>query len=92
MNLKSLINPNRLILLGLVLGILSGLWDQSHVNQTASAISEIFINLLKLVSAPIIFLSILSTVSGMNCITEFKNISKRGIYNWCFKPRYEFYK
>lgn len=63
------------ILSALVLGVLTGLWDQPILNQAANIVSQIFINLLKLVSTPIIFLSILATVSGMNNAKEFKSIS-----------------
>lgn len=76
-------NANIGILLGLVIGILTGLLDISSLNQTADAISQIFINLLKLVSTPVIFLSILSTVSGMNNVKEFKSLGKKLIKYTC---------
>lgn len=72
-NLK--FSSNVCIVFALLLGILTGLWDQPFLNQAANIISQVFINLLKLVSTPIIFLSILATVSGMNNVKEFKNIS-----------------
>ncbi len=76
-------NSNIAILLGLFLGVLTGFLDYPLLNQSADVISKIFINLLKLVSAPIIFLSILATVSGMNNIKEFKHISKKLIKYTC---------
>lgn len=81
--LKFKINSNIAILLGLTLGIFSGYLDYPLLNQSADVTSKIFINLLKLVSAPIIFLSILATVSGMNNIKEFKHISKKLIKYTC---------
>lgn len=45
----------------------------------ADVISEIFINLLKLVSLPIIFLSIVSTASGMDSVSEIKSLGRRVI-------------
>lgn len=80
---KLKLNSNLTILLGLFLGALTGFLDYPFLNQSAEVISQIFINLLKLVSAPIIFLSILATVSGMNNIKEFKHISKKLIKYTC---------
>ncbi len=77
MRLKLALNQNLKIIIGLVLGILVGYWDNNVFNQIASLISQIFMNLFKLISAPIIFLSIFSTTLGMNNIEEFKNIGKK---------------
>jgi Na+/H+-dicarboxylate symporter len=49
------------------------------IDQAADVVSEIFINLLKLVSLPIIFLSIVSTASGMDSVKEVKSLGKRVI-------------
>lgn len=81
--LKFRFNSNIAILLGLFLGLLTGFLDFPFLNQSAETVSKIFINLLKLVSAPIIFLSILATVSGMNNIKEFKHVSKKLIKYTC---------
>lgn len=70
-------NSNIAILSGILLGILTGYSDVPVLNQTADIISQIFINLLKLISGPIIFLAILSTVSGMKDAGEFKYIGKK---------------
>lgn len=83
MRLKRIYNANIGILLGLGLGIATGLFDAPSLNQTADAVSQVFINLLKLVSTPIIFLSILSTVSGMNNVKEFKSLGRKLIKYTC---------
>lgn len=70
-------NPNFRLIIALFLGTLCGYWDNSFCNQAATTISQIFINLLKLISAPIIFLSIFSVVSGMLNVEEFKTISRK---------------
>ena len=54
-----------MIAAGTVLGIGAGLLDSDSVNAAATVTGEIFIRLLKLASTPIIFLSVLSTLSGM---------------------------
>lgn len=60
-------------------GLCSGFFDVSFLSSSAETISEIFINLLKLVSLPIIFLSILSTASGMESVEEIKHLGKKVI-------------
>ncbi len=75
--INSILNSNVGIIVALFLGILTGYCDNVFFNQVALTISQIFINLLKLISAPIIFLSIFSAVSGMINIEEFKSIGKK---------------
>lgn len=75
--MKFKFNTNVLILLALFIGIVSGILDNSALNQAADIFSQLFINLLKLVSTPIIFLSIFSTVAGMKSAKEFKFIGKK---------------
>lgn len=68
--------PNVRIALATVLGLIAGYVNLPAVDAVATGISEVFINLLKLVSLPIIFLSILSTASGMDSIGEIKSLGK----------------
>ncbi|MEC7839397.1 MAG: dicarboxylate/amino acid:cation symporter [Chlamydiota bacterium] len=69
---------NRVLLpLSVILGVAVGYLNLSFFNTTAQVASDIFINLLKLVSLPIIFLSIVSTASGMENMQEVKNLGKR---------------
>ncbi len=79
MTLRSLLTPNRRIALAAVLGVVAGSLSLPAVDSIANSISEVFINLLKLVSLPIIFLSIVSTASGMESVSEIKSIGKRVI-------------
>ena len=66
-------------LVAICCGLLAGYLNIGFLNSTASVLSAIFMNLLKLVSLPIIFLSILSTASGMESIDEIKHLGKRVI-------------
>jgi len=69
---------NKVLLpLSVILGITVGYLNLSFFNTTAEVASDIFINLLKLVSLPIIFLSIVSTASGMENMQEVKDLGKR---------------
>lgn len=77
MKLKSVLTLNMGIIFAILLGILTGHADIPVLNKIATIISQLFINLLKLVSTPIIFLSILSTISGMDSAHDFKFIGKK---------------
>lgn len=59
------------------LGLLAGYLHSPAIFALASLTSEIFINFLKLVSLPIIFLSIVSNASGMESIAEVKLLGKK---------------
>ncbi|CCB86948.1 MULTISPECIES: dicarboxylate/amino acid:cation symporter [Parachlamydia] len=58
-------NANIGFAIAVLAGLLAGYMNLPWIDQGASIVSEIFINLLKLVSLPIIFLSIVATASGM---------------------------
>lgn len=77
MRLKSLFRPGILFSLAVVLGLGFGLTEIKAVHSFAHVISEIFIRLLKLVSLPIIFLSLVSTATGMEDYKEFKFMGGR---------------
>lgn len=77
--LGKIFSQNRRIGLATLLGLIAGYLNFPAIDVTAEAISEVFINLLKLVSLPIIFLSIVSTASGMDSVSEIKSIGKRVI-------------
>jgi Na+/H+-dicarboxylate symporter len=74
MDIRRVFNANTYFALATLLGILGGAFDSTFIFGAAGVVSEIFINLLKLVSLPIIFLSIVSTASGMESINEVKNL------------------
>ncbi len=63
--------------IAVVLGVITGYLKIPFLLSGAQISADIFINLMKLVSLPIIFLSIISTAAGMNDITEVKNLGKK---------------
>lgn len=77
--IKKKINSNLFYALAIVAGVLAGYTNIPILFTTAETISQIFINLLKLVSLPIIFLSIVSTASGMESLHEIKILGKKVI-------------
>lgn len=68
---------NFIFFLAVLLGITCGVLDIGLINTAAYAISEVFIRILKMVSLPIIFLSLLSTASGMEDLQQFKLMGLR---------------
>lgn len=63
--------------LGVILGLLTGYFQFQPLMTAATILSSLFITLFKLVSLPIIFLSIVSTASGMKNIEEIKFLGLR---------------
>ena len=59
------------------LGLLSGIFANPLSFEVASFVSDLFMNLLKLISLPIIFLSIVSVASSMNNSGEITFIGKK---------------
>ena len=79
MKMGALFTSNRRIALAVLAGLLAGYFSLPAIDAFAEVTAQIFINLLKLVSLPIIFLSIVSTASGMESLHEIKSIGKRVI-------------
>ncbi|PJD98243.1 MAG: dicarboxylate/amino acid:cation symporter [Parachlamydia sp.] len=61
---------NLLFAIAFIGGLAGGYLNLPWLDQIASIVSQIFINLLKLVSLPIIFLSIVATASGMKSASD----------------------
>lgn len=72
-------NPNIVLALAVILGLVAGYWPNSLTMSSASVISDIFINLLRLVSLPIIFLSIVATATGMGSLREIRSLGGRTV-------------
>ncbi len=66
-----------LLLVALVAGVLSGLYPLPVITTTADTIVTIFVSLLKLISLPIIFLAIVSTVTQLENHQEIKVLGGR---------------
>ncbi len=70
-------SSNLLILAGVLLGLASGATGNHFLFQCAEVIGELFMNLLKLISLPIIFLGITATVTSMRNWDELQNLGRR---------------
>lgn len=68
---------NRYMAMAVILGVCCGLLQTPFLLEAASVISGCFIRLLKLVSLPIIFFSIVSTACGMASVEEIKKLGRR---------------
>lgn len=67
-------SPQSLILLGLLAGIVTGFYGEPILLDSAQRLSEIYVKFLKLVSTPLIFLSICSTLSSIKGVGEIKKL------------------
>lgn len=68
---------NLLVFGAMALGALTGWGDIGFFNETAKIVSDLFLRLLKLISLPIIFLAIASTISGMTDFNEMKRMGRK---------------
>lgn len=74
---NKLFTANAAIFLAVLLAMFTGYLNNEALYSVATFISDIFLSLLRLVSVPIIFLSIVSTISGMENMNEVKNLGKK---------------
>ncbi len=83
MNLRILRSQGSIMLLSTLAGIISGLYIYqaypyaSIVQNSAQLIAKIFIDLMQLISLPVIFLSIVATISNMESFEEMKKLGKK---------------
>jgi Na+/H+-dicarboxylate symporter len=61
------------------LGVVAGLFQWGPIVSTAEAISSLFLNFLKLIVAPIVFLSIFSTLLTMRGFQEMRTMGRKVI-------------
>ena len=70
---------NTSLLLFSILGILIGIFDIPIVIDICQLVTEIFIKIFKLISMPILFLSIICCFSKIENIQDFKKIGKKTV-------------
>ncbi|NGX60714.1 MAG: Proton glutamate symport protein [Chlamydiae bacterium] len=68
---------NILLLVGMGLGLLTGWLNLSFVNSIADVTSDLFLRLLRLISLPIIFLSVTATLTGMKSFQEMRKMGRK---------------
>ena len=66
-----------LVFLGAVLGLICGISGQEVFFEIASVFSELFVNFLKLVSLPLIFLSVVSSIGGLGTFKAAKQLGSK---------------
>ena len=70
-------NSYILILLPIVLGVFTGYLHQPILIQIAQTLSSAMMNFLQLLAAPLVFLSIFSTLLGMSSFKEMKTLGRK---------------
>lgn len=73
------LQPNFLLAVAVVLGLCSSFGAPAWVLGLSHIVSSIFMNFLKLISLPLIFLSIVSTFASMESVEEVKRLGKKVI-------------
>ena len=68
------------ILLPIILSVISFYINESWILELAKTFEDIFINLLKLISLPVVFFSITSTISKLTNFMEIKTLIKKTIF------------
>jgi len=72
--IKSSYSSLYIVFLAIFLGVVAGFSDISFINAATSAISSVFIKLLQLISIPILFLAIISTIANMGTFQQFRSL------------------
>lgn len=70
--MKNQLRSTTYVTIALILGVLTGFFRIPFLIQAAHFFSEVFLGSLKLISIPIIFLSIVATISGLDSFKEMK--------------------
>lgn len=68
---------NLLLFAGMALGLLSGWSEIPLLHTLATGTSDLFLRLLKLISLPIIFLAVTSTITGMKDFHEMRTMGRK---------------
>lgn len=68
---------NIFLLLAMGVGLVTGWANLPFLNQTAEITSDLFLRLLQLISLPIIFLAVTSTITGMKDFQEMKRMGRK---------------
>ena len=71
---QPIINNTLILLLAGLCGVLTGWLDLNELNQASQVVSDLFIRMLQLISLPIIFFALVSTLSGMGELSDVKRL------------------
>ncbi len=77
--LRAKVSTPLLYTIAIMLGVATGLFANPLLFTVASYVSDVFMNLLKLVSTPILFLSIVTVASGMENLSAMAMMGKKVI-------------
>lgn len=72
-----LFTPNLLMLWSVVIGVLTGCLEITALHTIAKVASVLMMDALKLLSVPIIFVSIVATISGMSHVDEMRTLGSK---------------
>ena len=72
-----IISPTLILFAAAIAGVFTGWLDTPQLNNVCQIVADIFLRLLKLVSLPIIFFSLVATLSGMGGFADVKVLGGR---------------
>jgi len=75
--MKKLFQSYAFMVIAIMAGIFAAFLDVSFIALFAESIKAIFMNFLKLIATPIVFLAIVATISNMQGLNEMQNLGKR---------------
>lgn len=73
-DVNKFLSPGFLMLLSVVFGIIAGFTQNAFLYHSAKTISALMISSLQLLSTPIIFVSVVATISGMRNLNQMQTI------------------
>jgi Na+/H+-dicarboxylate symporter len=71
---------NITILVAVIVGVISGWWGGSSIFAAANVTSDLFLRLLKLIAMPVVFLSLVSSISSMKGMAEVRSVGRRVLF------------
>lgn len=75
--MKKILQSPFALLIAVILAVVAGYFDIAVMQKAAFVISDIFMRLLKLVSLPVIFFSIMSTITGIGQWSHIKTMGRK---------------
>ncbi len=78
MSIKKLLSLENLTVIGIVLGILFGI-NFKDVSLDLKILGDAFLNLLKMITIPLIFASLFVSISNLSSVSDLKNLGGKAI-------------
>lgn len=78
--LKKMLSLDKAVFGATGLGLLTGYFGNPLLMKLANGVAQVFVNLLQLISLPIVFCSIVATLANMQSMQEMKTIGRKVVF------------